>query len=395
MVNKERFSLGLVLFTEVIGFTLILPFLPYYAEELGANPLIIGLIFASFSICQFFSAPVIGKLSDKYGRKPLLIISQLSTLAGFLILGLANTIFLIFLSRIIDGLLGSNMTLTKTYISDLSKSKERAKVYSKFGAVEGLGYFVGPAMGGLLASINYALPSFIAAGITLVSIALTVKFLPETVDPSAKKEVVIKPSDFFPAKQFISGLRVKNWRRIFIQYFSFFLGFSIIPSSLAIFVKHQLTMSTAEVGLLLMLIGSLRIIYQAKSLPRLIDKFEEYKLKIWGFVITVISLILFYFIFNRLTFYIIMGLFGIGVGLTQPMIISEASRVASKRERGKLMGVLDAFYSISQIIAPVIGGYMLTFFNPGSLGPISAIIVFVGFVTAVSDFGIKKIFKKG
>jgi len=383
MISRQNFTLGLILFTEVIGFTLILPFLPYYAEEFGANPFVVGMIFASFSVCQFFSAPIIGKLSDRYGRKPLLIISQLSTFAGFMILGFANSLFMIFLSRIIDGLFGSNMTLTQTYISDVSRGKKRTKSFSYFGAVGGLGLFVGPAIGGLLSVISYSLPSFIAAGITLISIILTITSLEETV--TVKKQVVIKASDFFPAKEFVSGLRKKKLRSIFSQYFFFFMGFTVVISSLALFVKHQLGFGPEEVGIMLMLIGLLRVIYQSTAMPKLIDKFDERKLKAWGFVLIMTSMTLFYYIVDRITFYPIMGLFGLGMGLTRPLIISEVSRTSKKVERGKVMGVLNSLGSIAQIIGPLVGGYMLTAFKPGLLGPVAALIVFLGFIQVVRE----------
>ncbi len=385
-MDKEQLSLGLVLFTEVLGFTLIIPFLPYYAEQFGATPLTVGLIFASFSACQFLSAPIIGKLSDRFGRKPLLIISQLSTLTGFIILGLANSVWMIFLSRIIDGLFGSNMTLTRTYISDLKKGKERTKAYSRFGAIEGLGFFVGPAMGGLLAYISYSLPSLIAAGITLISLILTIKYLPETITSSSSQKVKISITDFFPLKQFISALKKDNLRRLLGEFFFYFLGYAVIITTLALFVKHQLGMGPEEVGFMLMLIGSLRFFYQLKSLPKLIDKHDERKLKMWGFVATITSMILFIFIINRLTFYPIMGLFALGIGLTRPIIISQVSDTAIKSERGEIMGVLDSLNSITQIIGPLIGGYLLTFFNPQLLGPVSAVIVLIGFLLAVSEW---------
>jgi len=377
MVSREYVPLGLILFTEVIGFTLILPFLPYFAEEFGASPFIVGLILASFPFCQFFSAPIIGRLSDRFGRKTMLIVSQLSTLAGFLILGFANSLWMIFLSRIIDGLFGSNMTLTRTYISDITRGKERAKGYSYFGAVEGLGWFIGPAIGGIFSLISYSLPSFFAAGMTIISIVLTITILEETV--VSKERVSVKASDFFPAKHFFEGLKIKKLRKKFGEYFFFFLGFTMVLSVLALFVKHQLGFGPEEVGIILMLFGLLRVIYQSTTIPKLIDKVDEVKLKRIGFGVTILSLVFFLAINSRIAFYTIMPIWGIGVGMTRPMIISEVSRVPKKEERGKIMGVLDSLNSIAQIIGPLVGGFLITILDPPSwLGPIAAIIVSIG-----------------
>ena len=180
-LTKEYVIIFVIMVTEILGFSLILPFLPFYVEELGATPLIYGLILASFSLFQFISAPIMGRLSDHYGRKPMLIFSQLSTFISFIILGFANTIWLVFLSRIVDGMLGSNMTIAQAYISDISSKKDRSKAFGLAGVAFGIGFLIGPAIGGTLAKINYSIPSFIAAGISLLTIFTTFFFLPETV----------------------------------------------------------------------------------------------------------------------------------------------------------------------------------------------------------------------
>ncbi|MFH2118223.1 MAG: MFS transporter, partial [Candidatus Paceibacterota bacterium] len=159
--------------TEVLGFSLILPFLPFYALEYGATPFTVGMILTVFSLFQFISAPIMGSLSDTYGRRPLLLLSQFSTFVGFLVLGFANTLWLIFLSRAIDGLLGSNFTIAQAYISDITSTKNRSKAFGLSGAAFGFGFLIGPAIGGYLSRFGYSVPAYLAAGISLLSILLT------------------------------------------------------------------------------------------------------------------------------------------------------------------------------------------------------------------------------
>src|SRR4030042_1620573 len=128
-LGKKHVTIMLIMITEVLGFSLVLPFLPLYAQELGASPLVVGLIFTSFSVFQFFSAPIMGRLSDRYGRRPMLMLSQFSTFIGFLVLGFADTLALIFLSRMIDGLFGSNFTIAQAYLRDISSQKDRRKSF--------------------------------------------------------------------------------------------------------------------------------------------------------------------------------------------------------------------------------------------------------------------------
>ncbi|HLE06837.1 MAG TPA: MFS transporter, partial [Candidatus Nanoarchaeia archaeon] len=251
-MDKRLLTIGLVMFTEVLGWSLILPFLPYYAEEFGATPFTVGLILSSFSMCQFFSAPVIGKLSDRFGRKPMFIVSQLATMAGFVILGFANSLWMIVLSRVVDGLFGSNMTLIHAYLGDISKGKNRAKFMGYFGAFFCMGMFIGPAIGGFLAAIDYSIPSFIAAGMTVISMVLIFVFLEETVKRDGR--IVIRRADFFPFKPLLDSFKNVNLRRLFTEFFLFIIAFTTITSSLALFVKHQLGFGPEDVGMALLMV---------------------------------------------------------------------------------------------------------------------------------------------
>lgn len=391
-MDKRLIIIGIIMFTEVLGFSLILPFLPYYAESLGATPIIIGLIISSFSISQFISAPIIGKLSDRYGRKPLLIISQASTFIGFMMLGLANSLLILFLSRLIDGLFGSNMTLTNTYLTDITKGKERAKKLGYFGAIFGLGFFIGPAIGGLLAAINYSIPSFIAAGITLISILLTIILLPETI--KRKHTIKLERKDFFPIKDLIKGLRRSDLRLFFLEFFLFILAFTTITSSLALYVKHQLGFGPEDVGISLMIIGLFRIIFQIGFLPKLIDRFSDKQLSITGLITLTTALLLSYFTISRELFYLMVILFSIGSGLTRPMMINTLSIKSRKNERGKLMGVLDSLASVSQMIGPLIGGLIIENYYPGTIGLLAGGLMILALITEISRTKNKKNLKK-
>lgn len=180
-LSKELLIILVIQITEVLGFSLILPFLPFYAQDLGASPLIIALVLSSFSLFQFISAPILGRLSDIYGRRPLLIASQISTFISFLILAKSTSLTMIFLSRAVDGLLGSNFTIAQAYISDISTKKNRSKAFGISGIAFGIGFLIGPAIGGFLSKFGFSVPAFIASGISFLTILATFFFLPETV----------------------------------------------------------------------------------------------------------------------------------------------------------------------------------------------------------------------
>lgn len=201
----------------MLGFSIVLPVFPFLALSLGLTPLQIGLIMSVFSFSQLFASPNTGKLSDRFGRKPILILSQLSTFAGFLLLGFANTAFLIIIARLIDGMFGSNMTVSQAYISDITEPEDRTKVFSYSSGVFGAGLIFGPAIGGILSTISYSMPMFFAAGITLISIVLVILFLPETVEvrPSG---LSIKFNDIIPLEETKRFARTSQVRGILLIY---------------------------------------------------------------------------------------------------------------------------------------------------------------------------------
>src|SRR5213596_1800770 len=153
-------------FVNLIGFGIIIPLLPFYAETFGASPLVVGLLFAVFSICQLVAAPALGDLSDRYGRRPILVFSLAGTVVSFVMLALAHSVLMLFLARIVDGLSGGNISTARAYVADVTEPKDRARAYGLIGAAFGLGFILGPALSGLLAHISYTAPIWAAAALT-------------------------------------------------------------------------------------------------------------------------------------------------------------------------------------------------------------------------------------
>src|SRR5213592_3703562 len=180
-VTRPLVIIFLTVFVNLIGFGIIIPLLPFYAESFGASPLVIGLLFAVFSLCQLVSAPALGDLSDRYGRRPVLIFSLLGTVISFAMLALAHSIAMLFAARIVDGLSGGNISTARAYVADVTEPKDRARAYGLIGAAFGLGFILGPAVSGMLAPISYAAPIWAAAAVTLVATLMAWFWLPETV----------------------------------------------------------------------------------------------------------------------------------------------------------------------------------------------------------------------
>ena len=170
MFNQRTSIIYLIVFVDLLGFSLILPLLPFYAETYEANPTMIGLLVASYAAAQLIGAPILGRLSDRFGRRPVLIISIFGTFIGFLILGFANSLTMLFISRLLDGFTGGNISVAQAYITDTTDEKNRTKGLGLLGAAFGLGFIIGPAIGGLLSVYGFAVPAFAAAGFSLLSL---------------------------------------------------------------------------------------------------------------------------------------------------------------------------------------------------------------------------------
>lgn len=183
-------SLFAVVFIDLLGFGVILPLLPYYAETFDASNAVVGLLIASYSAAQLVGAPVLGRLSDRFGRRPVLLASIFGTLVGFVMLGLANSLLMLFTSRLLDGLTGGNISVARAYIADITDDENRARGMGVIGAAFGLGFVIGPAVGGMLsAGERYALPAFVAAGLAALNLIAVYLWLLESLDAARRAEL--------------------------------------------------------------------------------------------------------------------------------------------------------------------------------------------------------------
>lgn len=374
-LRREHYIILAIQVTEVLGWSLILPFLPFYAQEFGATPLVIGMIAASFSLFQFFSAPIMGRLSDHYGRRPMLMLSQFSTFLGFLILGYAKALWMIFLSRIVDGLLGSNYTIAQAYLSDISTKEERTKIFGLSGAAFGFGFLIGPGIGGYLSQYGYGIPSYIAAVFSLLTIIITYFFLPETVKRKKDLDLEIKVIDVDAFKSFFKDDIISS--KLF-QWTVFIMAHVVWVSSWALYAERQLGFNASDVGLFLTWIGAVSIVMRGFMLHRLIDRFGERKLQYVGFLAMFCAMIASVVITEKSQAFVIATLFPLGAGMVRPLALGSLSRLVDDKKQGAIMGITNSIGSMAQIIGPLVGGFMINYFIPGSIGLVAAVITSFG-----------------
>ena len=379
----------LIVLVDVLGLTIILPLLPFYAEHLGASATVVGLLMSSYAFCQLISGPILGRWSDHIGRKPLLMISQCGTLIGFLILAFAGSLWMVFLSRIIDGFTAGNLSLAQAYIADVTTPENRAKSFGLIGIAFGVGFFIGPGISGFLAQFGYVYPIFAAAFLSASSIVCTATLLPKVV-PHADE------GDSGPGGRRLSVLDWESYAQYFArpklgrllwQFFFFAFSFALFISGFALYAQRRYTLhgqpfGPKEVGYVFVWVGFLGIIMQGGLIGRLVKLFGERTLVWTGFAISGVGYGL--LAWTRT----IGGLLGACTvnscgGALRPALTSLITQRADPREQGVVLGLTQSITSISQIVAPVIAGSLIDREQLGAWALATAGVAFLGMLASL------------
>ena len=371
--DKRLYVIFLIIFTEVLGFSIVLPLVPFLGLSLGLTPSQIGLIISVFSICQLFASPITGKLSDHFGRKPLLIISQISTFVGFIFLGFATTAFLLIIARLIDGLLGSNMTVSQAYISDVTKPIHRTRVYGYSSGVFGAGLIFGPFIGGILSRINYSIPMFFAAAITMISIALVILFLPETISREPNK-MSLSFNDIIPVndvKHFVKKPKIRN---SLLMFFIYNIAFFLFISNIGLLAEKQFHATADQVSFYMVWIGIIRVSIQTVLIARILRAFGENRALVTGVFSMTVSMVTLAFSSEYLFVFVPLIFLAYGTGVSRPILTSKLTNNVTQKETATILGVNNSLNSVSQIITPILGGFIIEYLPSQTLPLLSAII---------------------
>lgn len=372
---------------------MVIPILPYYAhtEPFFATPLDIGFLFASYSLMQFFFSPMLGRLSDKYGRRPILFISLFGSAIGYLVIGLANTLFLVFLGRIIGGISGGNIATAQAYIADVTSKENRAKGMGLFGAAFGLGFILGPAIAGVLSKYGVHVPFYVAAVLSLANAIALYFILPESIKTGTGAEKEKRKNRLL---ELIDSLRDKAFREINIVYFLLITAFSIMTYAFVLYTTYRFEYSAEQNGYLFAFVGLISIVAQGVLFGPLVKQFGESALIAIGCLILIVSLFALPFIgpaYGGLAALLVgLAVMSFGNSMASPGLTSIASKSASDEDQGRTMGIMQSGAAMARTIGPVIGGVLLN----NSLNTVddftvyrtfwaASIIMFVAFLVAV------------
>lgn len=375
--GKEKFFTKpiLIIFVtiliDLIGFGIVIPVLPYFVEgeAFKATPMQLGLLVASFSIMQFIFSPIFGAVSDKYGRRPVLFLSLLGTATGFFIVGVATTLWMVFAGRILDGITGGNISTAQAYIADVTSRKNRAKGMGLIGAAFGIGFVLGPAIGGVLSKFGNHVPFLFAGGLALCNAIALYFFLPE----SLKQGTADAPKRMNRFAELFDSLSDMRFRMVTLINFLIVTGFSIMTTSFALYTLNRFGYDAAQNGYLFAYIGVLAILMQGGVFGRLAERVGESPLVVAGCVMLAVSLFAVPYVGPQsgglAGLLIGMAFFSIGNSIASPALSSLASKSASESEQGKALGVMQSGASLARAVGPLIAGYMLN----GAIGHANAI----------------------
>ena len=364
-----RTSLVLLLVITLLntmGITIIVPIVPFLTLRYLAHPnnlaAIVGWLFAAYAICQLIAAPGLGVLSDRFGRRPILFICLLGSAVGYLIFGLGGSLWLLFLGRIIDGLTGGNIPVLFGYVADITEPKDRGKYFGMLGSAAGVGTLIGPAVGGLLATINYHVPFLAAAGLFLLTLVCGYFLLPESLE---KKHRItsIAVSELNPLKQLVSVFRWANLRWLLLAWFFYAFPVGMLQTTITVLMKDSLGFNVTQAGLVVTVLGMVDILVQGVLVGRFLAMLGNIKLGLIAFVLVGISyLVLGSVAFLATPILLLVGiiLFAGSGSLVENALRGLISGMVGRNEQGRVSGAMQSLQSLGWIVGPLVGGFVYT-----------------------------------
>lgn len=374
--------LFLIVLIDLIGFGLVIPLLPFYAERFSSSPQEVTLLMATFSMMQVVFAPVWGRLSDRMGRRPVLMISMGAAALAYLWLGFASAVWMLFAARALAGACAGNIAAANAYIADVTTPEKRARGMGMIGAAFGLGFIIGPALGGVVAGNNLATadlrsPGLIACGLSLIAflgVVLVLKeSLPKDLAPRSRKSRIAALRD---------ALARKTLARLLLIFLLATLAFGGMEAVFALWAMAQFGWGPEQIGYIFTYVGVLSAIMQGGLIGKLSARFGEEKLLIAGLSLTALGLLAIALAHDLPVLVVAMSCLALGMGAMQPSLNSLISRRAGAEEQGEVMGVAQSVASLSRVLGPLLAGALFA-----GLGRDAPFLVGMALVVAAAVLG--------
>lgn len=365
--SPNRAALLFILLTSFLGsmgIGLITPVAPFlvsrYVTDPNSTGLVLGWLISIYAVCQFIAAPALGVLSDRYGRRPILLICLFGSAVGYLLFGLGGALWVLFLGRIIDGITGANFAVTFAYIADVTPPEQRGRYFGLTGAIVGIGFILGPTIGGFLANYGYTMPLYIAAAITFLNVIYGFLFAPESLPRSARAKH-INTAQLNPLSVLAQVSSIRSLRWLLIVTFLYSVPLAAIQANLSLFAKDTLGWDAESVGILFALIGLTDIVTQGVLLGRLLPRLGERRMVVLGLLSELLGYVLLasvLLLHSPIPIVIGTIIFAFGDGLIGPSIGGLLANAADTQNQGQVQGGSQAVQALARILGPILGGVL-------------------------------------
>lgn len=377
----ELMPLWVNVFIDVLGFSILIPFLPFFSTQFNAPAWQIGLLLSTNALFGFFSGPVWGTLSDRFGRKPILLVCQFGTLAGFVMLAFSNSMWMLYASRIVDGIFGGNMPVAKAIIGDVIPPHERSKHMTNIGVAYVLSSLLGPGIGGMLAKWGILAPGLLSASLTCLAILLTSVYIVESnpaLRDGAPQQAAANPNH--PRKKENVIKKYPATRYLLTQWGFHNLAFMLFSSCISLFAFLRLGLDAQQVGLMLTLAGIVRLLVRFLIFVPLLRRLGDHRTLMLGLTTFVVTYILLCFVRTPFQFAAILCLHSFGASCTRGIMNSFMSRSVQPAEQGQMMGLSTSMDNFSQIVGPLAGGVILDTLPLWAYGGLAGVLAFIPFL---------------
>ncbi len=367
----------LTVFIDLLGFGIIIPLMPFYAETFGADAFKVGLLNTSFSLMQFLFAPFWGRLSDRVGRRPVILIGLFGSFVAYLLFGLAQSLSLLFAARIAAGIAGANIPTAQAYMADVTTPENRAKGMGLVGAAFGLGFIFGPAIGGFLSQWGYQAPSFFASGLSLANFVAAWFLLPESrpVHTEERRRV----SRLAALREALGRPRLPE---LLLIYFVVITAFSSFELNFSLYSERRFGFTSTTIGYVFAFIGVILSIVQGVLVGRVVPRFGEHRVVPAAIAILCAGMALIPLAGTTAVLLVACAILSVGMGFHSPSITSAISRMSGANEQGGILGLAQAAASLGRIVGPAWGGFLYD--RLGITSPFYAAAVFLGLALLLS-----------
>ncbi len=374
-MNKRLLNVGLIVLIDMLGFALIVPLLTFYADSFGATELQTGLLVSSYALMQMIGAPILGRLSDKYGRRPVFLISIFGTFIGFLILGFANSLWWLFASRILSGLTAGNISVAQAYIADLTDEKNRARGMGMIGAAFGIGFILGPAIGGTLSVYGFDVPAFVAAGLTFINLLAVFFWLPESLTEERRAELASqKKADVSFGALFAALQRPLVGPLLWVR-FGFAVAFNSFQTVFPLYVLYKFDLNAQQTGYILAYLGVVLVIMQGGVIGPLSERFKESNLLVIFLTFALVGMIGWAVTPSVTLLLVAMFPMAVGAGSFNALINSAISKSVTREEVGGMLGFGAGLESSTRVVMPALASYLLGAYGPSAPGYLGSVVM--------------------